>query len=368
MPGSWSLHISYLRGVDVRLHVHFPLLALLAAYATSMVARPPLADFFSTGFPWTELQPVLLGMLVLLASVILHELGRLVVVNRLGGQFDTIVLTPVGGGTIPRLPDDPMVHLVTALCGPLVHLTLMVIAACGLVLAGQTQVIELLKPLAPNLQLGHLQAVGSWLLLAAQLTVWLNWLLLLLNLLPVDPRDGAMLVRGLLWPVVGRASESIIAGRFATAMALFMVGLALFYRHAAVDTLSGTPIPAWLPLGILAIVVAWGAHGTAGASTVPVRQTLDPIDRDAPLWLLPQWPEEEPGHGEDRQAVLVEHFQDKQQEKLDRKRREQEANEDARVDAILARLHRCTLGELSDEERTVLKRASRRYRQRRENA
>ena len=87
-----------------------------------------------------------------------------------------------------------------------------------------------------------------------------------------------------------------------------------------------------------------------------------------PLWLTPQWPDEEFGHGEDREAVLIERFQDRQQVTLEQKRFEQEANEDARVDAILARLHQCTLEELSEEERAVLKRASRRYRQRREKA
>jgi hypothetical protein len=261
-----------------------------------------------------------------------------------------------------------MVHLVTALFGPLVHLALMVAAACGLVLAGQPQVIELLKPLAPSLQTGNLQPDGSSLLLAAQLAVWLNWLLLLVNLLPIDPLDGAMLVRGLLWPVMGRASESVMTGRFAILVALFMAVLAVVYRHATVDTLLGTPIPAWFPLGILAVVLAWGANRCVDGDSIQTRLALDQADHDAPLWLTPQWPDEEFDHGEDREAVLVERFQDRQQLSLERKRLEQEANEDARVDAILARLHQCTLEELSEEERAVLKRASRRYRQRREKA
>lgn len=371
--GSWSVHLSYLRGidVDVRLHIHFPLLALLAVYG-SVCYFPQLRYFPQhgplAGSAWVGLQPVLLGLLILLVSVALHELGRLVVVYRLGGHFDRIILTPTGGGTIPRLPDDPTVHLVTALFGPLVHLALMVAAACGLVLAGQPQVIELLKPLAPSLQTGNLQPDGSWLLLAAQLTIWLNWLLLLVNLLPVDPLDGAMLVRGLLWPVVGRASESVMTGRFAMVVALFMAVLAVAYRHAMVDTLSGTPIPAWLPLGILAVVLVWGANRRVDGDSIQARRALDQTDHDAPLWLTPQWSDEEFGRGEDREAVLVERLQDRQQVTLERKRLEQEANEDARVDAILARLHQCTLEELSEEERAVLKRASRRYRQRREKA
>lgn len=373
--GSWSVHLSYLRGIDVRLHILFPLLALIAAYgAASTIAqqgapnRSPLVSSARASSAWADLQPVALGLLILLASVTIHELGRLVVVHRLGGHFDRIILGPTGGWTLPKLPDDPTVHLVTSLFGPLIHLSLMVTAACGLVLAGQQQVLELLKPLAPALQTGNLHTAGAWFLLAAQLTVWLNWLLLLVNLLPVDPLDGAVLVRGLLWPVVGRASESVLATRFATACALFVAALAVVYRHRMVDTLFGSPLPAWLPLGILAIVLAWGANRHVEAYRTRAGIALDQVDRDDPLWLMSEWSAREYGRGEDREAVLVERFQDQQREKLERKRRTQEANEDARVDVILARLHRCSLDELSEEERAILKRASRRYRQRREKA
>lgn len=377
VSGSWSVHLSYLRGIDVRLHIHFPLLVLLVTFATLGTISPQ--DFSTQGLPessqsvsspltdapWDRLQSGALGLLILLGSVAIHELGRLVVVHRLGGRFDKIILGPTGGRTIPRLPDNPTAHLVTALMGPLVHLTLMVAAACGLVLAGQQQVLELLKPFDPKLQTG-----GSWLLLAAQLAVWLNWLLLLMNLLPVDPQDGASLVRSLLWPVVGRASESVMASRFATACALLVVVLAVCYRHVMVDTMFGVQVPAWYPLGVLAVVLAWGVKPDASGYHIPAELAFEPFEHDDQFLAMSDWPvdesAEEGDRGEDREAVLVERFQDKQQKVLERKRREQEANEDARVDAILARLHCCTLEELSEEERTILKRASRRYRQRHE--
>jgi hypothetical protein len=63
-------------------------------------------------------------------------------------------------------------------------------------------------------------------------------------------------------------------------------------------------------------------------------------------------------------VVVVEPLHEKQQETLDRKRREREDQEDAEVDHILMRLQEVTLAGLSEEERAVLKRASRRYRQR----
>ena len=66
----------------------------------------------------------------------------------------------------------------------------------------------------------------------------------------------------------------------------------------------------------------------------------------------------------ERAAVLVEQMHEKQQDTLDRKRREREDREDARVDDILARMADVGFDQLSEEEQAVLKRASRRYRQR----
>ena len=40
--GSWSLRLGRWRGVEVRLHLHFPLLALVVLLAASMPAQYPL--------------------------------------------------------------------------------------------------------------------------------------------------------------------------------------------------------------------------------------------------------------------------------------------------------------------------------------
>ena len=66
---------------------------------------------------------------------------------------------------------------------------------------------------------------------------------------------------------------------------------------------------------------------------------------------------------DDEEAVLVEH-QQRQGEPREKRRRAQEAYEDARVDDILARLHDSSLSQLSREEIEILQRASERYKQR----
>jgi hypothetical protein len=125
------------------------------------------------------------------------------------------------------------------------------------------------------------------------------------------------------------------------------------------EATSSGIVPTWFPLSLAALFLLFGGSRTAHERRYDVELAIDEFDSDDEVWISGDWIEE------DREAVLVEHRQDKQQEVIDRKRREREANEDARVDAILARLNHIGFDQLSDEDRAVLKRASRRYRQRR---
>jgi hypothetical protein len=63
--------------------------------------------------------------------------------------------------------------------------------------------------------------------------------------------------------------------------------------------------------------------------------------------------------------VLVEQHYDQLRERYERKRKAQEDHEDARVDDILARLHSEGFEHLSQDDQAFLRRASRRYRDRR---
>jgi hypothetical protein len=103
----------------------------------------------------------------------------------------------------------------------------------------------------------------------------------------------------------------------------------------------------------------YGGNRAARQRQYDVGLAIDELESDDEQWLNAEWIEED-----ERAAVLVEQLHEKQQETLDRKRREREDREDARVDDILARMADVGFDQLSEEEQAVLKRASRRYRQR----
>ncbi|MCA9235563.1 MAG: site-2 protease family protein [Planctomycetales bacterium] len=337
LSGSWSLSLGRWQGCEVRLHIHFPLLALAALLYGN------LTDAYTPG-------DALLAMGVLLASVGVHELVRLAAAARVGGRTHLVVLAPCGGLTQPRLPADPPAHLVAALAGPTAYLSLVVAAACVLAAAGEVQILGLLNLFAP-----HFIETQSNMHMALQLAVWINSWLLAVNLLPAPPLDGAELLRSMVWPLTGRSSATAVTAHIALGAAAVTAFLSVVLRHMTL----GETMPAWFPLSVLSIVLLYGGNRMSRQRRYDLGLDIEQFEVEETLWVQAAPPEEE---GE---VVLVEHIQQRQQEALDRKRRERETIEDAEVDAILSRLSATSFDQLSAEEQAILKRASRRYRERR---
>src|SRR6186997_254507 len=118
VAGSWSLRLGRWRGVEVRLHLHFPLLALCVLLVATMPSP------YRLGVNPIPVSAALLGLGILFCSVVLHEAARLLVARRVGGRTNLIVLGPTGGWSQPQLPSDPPAHLVTAVAGPLTYLAI----------------------------------------------------------------------------------------------------------------------------------------------------------------------------------------------------------------------------------------------------
>lgn len=333
----WSLSLGRWWGVSVYVHLFFLLSALLALAFTL-----PAPELLSSS-------ALMVGVLFL--SVVLHEVGHALAVWHVGGKVDAIVLGPVGGLISPRVPDEPETHVFVALAGPFVHLLVAVLAAIVLTFAGDRQILGLLNPLATPADLVE----GSWGIVAAKLTLWLNWILMLLNLLPAYPFDGGPVLRAMLWPALGRRTARVVTARVA-------MGLAVLIGVAGLLTLGGelpTHVPAWIPLATLGLFVFFSARQDLTA--VDNQEPADPLagyqlNADGLDLLDATWASDD-----EEEVVLVEH----QQRQTERSSSAPEPSEDDRVDAILARLHDTSFDALSPEEVEVLQRASQRYRRRR---
>ena len=333
----WSLSLGRWWGVAVYLHIFFLLAGLLALTFT---LRDP--DLMGTG---------VLMVAVLLVSVALHELGHALAAWRVGGKVDAIVLGPVGGLISPRVPDEPEIKLFVALAGPIVHLLIAVIAAIVLASAGNTQLLGLLNPLATPQGLVEPGGLG---IVAAKLTLWINWTLMLLNLLPAYPFDGGPALRAMLWPPLGRRTARIVTARIAMGIAIVLCAAAVLVITSDVQA----RVPMWVPLVMLGVFVFFSARQDLAANEIDDRADQLPgyqVNSDGLDLLDVMWSSED-----DDEGVLVEH-----QQRAHSEQNRSVEDEEARVDDILARLHDSSWDALSPEEVAVLQRASQRYRRRR---
>ncbi len=126
------------------------------------------------------------------ASVIMHELGHALVARRNGVPVMGIELWALGGTTRTGPMPRAGVELRVASAGPLVTLAVILIStALGAVAASSHHFFAV--------------AVGGGGVVTTPFVLWLSWvvtlnvLVLILNLIPAFPLDGAQIVHALLW-------------------------------------------------------------------------------------------------------------------------------------------------------------------------
>jgi Zn-dependent protease len=264
-----------------------------------------------------------------------------------GGTADQIVVWPLGGLAHVNVSHEPQNELVTALAGPLVNLAVCVLISPLLVVAGG-DLVQLVNPFVPPAAVGAFtwQDGLRWLF-------WMNWLLVLVNLLPAFPLDGGRVLRALLWAKFGYRSSVVLVSRVAKFTAIGLCLLAWVVHE---------PYPfATLPLALFGIFLFFSAKQEAdrlheqdpeealfgydfSQGYTSLEKTLAPPRKRGP-GPLKKWLDSR------RAARLA-------------RQQQVEADEERRVDEVLARLHERGQSGLSDDDRALLERVSARYRNR----
>jgi stage IV sporulation protein FB len=224
-PGAWAPQIGTIAGIPIRLHATFVLLALWLA----VVAGRSGAGLFGA-IAW---------LLVLVASVTVHELGHALVARRHGVTTEEIVLLPIGGVSRLRGVPGGAAELAIALAGPLVNLGVALVAGSILLAVGGPAWASSSDPVVRVLA----YVAGA------------NLALVAFNLVPAYPLDGGRALRallGMLLPAPSAARATARVGQlFAVAIGLFALLL---------------PGGSGLPLILLALLLFFGAsqQGAAG--------------------------------------------------------------------------------------------------------
>ena len=187
-------------------------------------------------------------VVLLYASVLVHELSHSVVARAFGLPVRRILLYPLGGfSEIEREPPTPGREFLVSAAGP----------ALSLVLAGIGFGLD---------RLFHPAGVAGALL--GQLVV-ANLLVGLFNMLPGLPLDGGRMLRAGVWKLTGRPSTGTVAAAWAgrgLAVAVLLIPLVLFLR-------SGSQVQVFdaLWLAVIAAFMWTGATQSLRASRVRER-------------------------------------------------------------------------------------------------
>ncbi len=334
-----SLSLGRLVGLPLRLHGSFIVCVLAAVYFAGRTDNG--------GFG-------LLAGIVWLASLYIHQLAHLLAAARLGGHIDRVFLTPLGDLVPVSLPQEPRRELVAALAGPIAHAIVLLVVCPAILVSGEDLRELMLSPFGPS----HLVTGGFWLALL-KLIFWINWLMLLVNLLPALPLDGGRALAAGLQRPMGDRRGSLIVAQYGTLVTI--VGLTLWGFFASPTGPDLAIVPAWLPLSVLSLYLFFVARYEFARG--------EDDDRDGDLLgydFSQGYTSLERGqeHALRREPGPLRRWLEQRREQKLRRAREIEIEEERRVDEILARVKDVGMEAITPEERALLNRVAIRYRNR----
>ena len=335
---AWSRPLLRIGGFTVRLHALFLVMAL------GLVMRVGLDANEVTGI-W---QDALNLQLILLGSVLCHEFAHAVVARRLGAEVGTLVLWPLGGLTRPAFRAEqshPMARAVVAMAGPMMHLLLCLMAAGFLLTSGWSPPLypfwDPLPGVTGGVQLSHGLATSTgvadwWVVLMARI-FWINWILLLFNtVVPALPLDGGEALLCVGWLRGGLRYGVLAVVKTSLGVLLVCIVAAVFLNEV---------------LALILGLVIWLAARARMRSLELAESGLDDSMMD--LDMAP----ESAGSWWSR-------FKERREVRRLERERQVLVQDEARMDALLDKLHRLGRASISVEERRFMERFASRFRER----
>lgn len=321
-PLSWGITVGRMLGVPLRLHVTFLVFAVLLLFRPAPIG---------TGLRLIELTSLLL-------VVLLHETARLWIVRRYGGLLDEVILWPLGGLAPQRPAPGWRSAFIAGAAGPLAGLAIFAVLAPVLGFAtGSWMSLALPSPLDWP-AFGTL-AEPRW-VVALFIIHRVNFIVLLLNLIPMHPLDGARMLEALASAVTDpiRAARQVLAVGFIAAAVLGVAGWMSSRPELVALAFFG---------GLMTYRACDRAVFTRGvlAGDLPVPEAGEPSDA-IPLFDASDLAEDEELLLDAESEVAVDSGDT--------------AIENARLDDILAKIARDGIDALSEEEQAVLAAATER--------
>lgn len=321
-----------LGGIRFRISFFFPVLALALIW---------------------RLQDVAMGLLatsVVLFSVLIHELTHLLVARSTSGDMDEIRIWPLGGLTEPYGRGYLQDHVHTMMSGPVANLML---ALTCLLTLNADQIIPLLNPFVEF----AIPTTESFATTAWRMAFLTNWILFLVNMIPIAPFDNGVLFRTYLTTRFTESESRDLVIRLGLVVAIFGM-LAGF-----VFDLSGLVM-------VSAFVAVIHIHDSlrwyeTQSQTLALSQ-YDQLEKES---LEDYWFDEQDSPFEDdTSSDALDRWRVDREQELVRREQEEREREEEQMDNILQKVHQSGRESLTSAELHILNRVSDRIRNRRQHS
>lgn len=326
---TFSFPMGRLRGVPLRLSFLMPVVAVAMMWRLQDIVFGAIAS------------------IIVLFSLLIHELAHIVAARRSGHHPGTIVVWPLGGMHSARPPVDFKVSLLIAVAGPLANV--LIAAITGWRLQQLDQLDGLLNPFGTF----DLKEPASLSLGCLQVTFAVNWCLALFNMIPVRPLDAGQVFSSFLNLRFSEMESRDLILRIGLVMALFGILAGFVFDISSLVALSAFVLVLHIHEATHWFQPTEPDESFLGYDFSEGYTSLDRTDEE-----VDQRSDDEVSHG------ILERWKARREEEKLRREAEERLNEEQQLDLILEKLHTQGKEALTTRELNVLNRVSARLRQR----
>lgn len=315
----------------IRISVFFPLVMLLFAH---------------------RLQSLQLGLLagaILFVCIILHEFGHIFAARLTGGYGDEILIWPLGGLAFCHPGYSMKSRLLTPAAGPIFHAFACLILAWPVHSMGYLG--HVLNPMNAATMPSDIQTLSGQLVVLA---FSINWLLMLLNLIPVYPLDGGRMLQVILSARLPAEASTQLYIRIGVIFGFGFLLIGMFVDSSTV-----------VCLGALVLILNL-QESFRMQSADRYDESFMGYDFSQGYTSLER--EEEAAAAAGPRKNALQRWREGRAAKKAERERLQAVEEEQQLDDILAKLHQQGEASLTDRERKILKRVSERLREKEREA
>lgn len=285
--------------------------------------------------------------LVLFVSVLLHEFMHILAARMTGGDGNEVQVTPFGGLAMCHPAPTFSSQMWTPAGGPLSNLVLCIATAVPLWQLGK--LTDVLNPfIFPDVELAGEDLLPGMMVLVFKA----NWLLVLINLIPVHPLDGGrILLTWLTWRMDGHRSRDIYSKVGSGAGALIILA----------GLLASSPFA--MLLGTVVLVSNIYEMFQLSAQTAEADESFLGYDFSQGYTSLERgYDGDEDIPADDHETGLIDRWKTQREEKRRQKEEQAEKEMAEQLDVLLDKLHKHGEDALTPTEKRQLKEISARMR------